>query len=72
MSVELLRTKDLAARLSVSTATVSRWNRVGLRKGMKMGRVVFYDWDEVLRALHLGTRLPHLPDFSQTPLSTEY
>jgi len=49
---ELLRPFELAERLKVSTATITKWRRAGRIPAIQVNATVFrYDYTEVLQAL---------------------
>ncbi len=46
-----IKKKDLAARLLVTARTVENWQRRGVLPFVKVGKVVLFDWLEVVATL---------------------
>jgi DNA-binding transcriptional MerR regulator len=53
---KLVREKNCAEALSVSVRTLRYWRRRKIIPYLKVGALVFYDLDEVLRALRAYKR----------------
>jgi len=48
--------QDLAARLNISPQTVTAWEKRGILKGQKTGRIIRYSRESVLNALKMMKR----------------
>ena len=46
-----IKKKELSARLLVTARTVENWQRRGILPFVKVGKVVLFDWLEVVAAL---------------------
>jgi excisionase family DNA binding protein len=65
MTQELLSPKELAARLGVHRQTIRNWTRKRkLVPVLSVGRVIRYDWTQVLQDLGLATSSVH-PAFEE-------
>lgn len=53
---KLVRAKDIADTFQISIPTVAKWRLSGKIRGYKVGKLVFYDLDEVREDIRkLGT-----------------
>jgi excisionase family DNA binding protein len=65
MTQELLTPKELAARLGVHRQTIRNWTRKRkLAPSISAGRVIRYDWTQVLQDLEIATSSVH-PAFEE-------
>ena len=60
----LIRPAECANRLGVHKSTITRWARIGLIPAWRMGGVVRFDWDEVVRALRQSRDVSEEPEAS--------
>ncbi len=51
-STKWLTARDVGDMLKVSAKTINRWRRDGLLRGVKIGNVVRFDWQDVEDFMH--------------------
>lgn len=53
---EFLTCRQLADKLDVSTKTIQRWVRRRVIPVIKIGRKIFFDWDDISKSLKKQSR----------------
>jgi excisionase family DNA binding protein len=56
-SDEFMTKKELAARLKVTERTVDNWRRRGVLPFVKVGKVVIFQWSDVVQQLKANFRV---------------